>query len=74
MAAKDMHATREELLEAVFSVRSVSRLYNEGKLSLRETAEEVGVKWPPVCEDVSLGAEDRPLLEDITKQSSEDRD
>jgi hypothetical protein len=28
------------------------------------------VRWPPACEDVSPEAEERPLLEDITKQSS----
>jgi hypothetical protein len=34
MAPTDTHATKEELLEAVFSVQSVSMLYNEDKLSL----------------------------------------
>jgi hypothetical protein len=29
MAAIDIHATTEELLEAVFSVRSMPRLYNK---------------------------------------------
>jgi hypothetical protein len=32
------------------------------------------VRWPSACEDVSPGAEERPLLEDVTKQRSEDRD
>jgi hypothetical protein len=32
------------------------------------------VRWPPACEDVSPGAEERPLLEDVTKQRSEGRD
>jgi hypothetical protein len=32
-----MHATTEELLEAVFSVRSMLRLYNEGQLLLEES-------------------------------------
>jgi hypothetical protein len=32
------------------------------------------VTWPPACEDVSPGAEERPLLKDVIKQSSEDRD
>jgi hypothetical protein len=32
------------------------------------------VRWPPACEDVSSEAEERPLLEDVTKQRSEDRD
>jgi hypothetical protein len=37
MAATDTHATIEELLEAVFSVRSVPRLYNESQLLLEES-------------------------------------
>jgi hypothetical protein len=32
------------------------------------------VRWPPACEDVSPGAEERPLLEASTKQHGEDRD
>jgi hypothetical protein len=32
------------------------------------------VRWPPACEDVSPGAQERPLLEDVTQQRSEDRD
>jgi hypothetical protein len=32
------------------------------------------MKWAPACEDVNPGAEERPLLEDVTKQRSEDRD
>jgi hypothetical protein len=39
MAEKDAHATMEELLEVVFSVRSVSRLSNEKQLRLRESLE-----------------------------------
>jgi hypothetical protein len=38
MAAKVTHATIE-LLEAVFSVRSVQRLYKEGLLPLEESLE-----------------------------------
>jgi hypothetical protein len=34
MAATDAHATKEEMLEAVFSVRSVPWLYNEEQPSL----------------------------------------
>jgi hypothetical protein len=34
MAATDMHVTTEELLEALFSVRSLPRLYKEGQLPL----------------------------------------
>jgi hypothetical protein len=32
------------------------------------------VRWLPACEDVSPEAEERPVLEDVIKQSSEDRD
>jgi hypothetical protein len=35
MNATDTHATIEELLEAVLSVRPVPRLYNGGQLSLK---------------------------------------
>jgi hypothetical protein len=34
MATTDMHATIEKLLESVFSVQSVSRLYNDDQLLL----------------------------------------
>jgi hypothetical protein len=58
----------------------VSMLYNEDQLSLGESPEsavreqEVGVWWPPDYEDLSQEAEERPLLEEVTRQSSEDRD
>jgi hypothetical protein len=32
------------------------------------------VRWPPACEDVSPEAGELPLLEDVTKQRSEERD
>jgi hypothetical protein len=32
------------------------------------------VRWPSASEDVSPEAEVRPMLEDVTKQRSEDRD
>jgi hypothetical protein len=35
---------------------------------------EFGVRWPLACENVSPGAEERQLLEDVTKKRSEDRD
>jgi hypothetical protein len=61
------------------SVRSVLKLYNKDHLPLRdnfETAEleerVIGVRSPTACEDVSPGEEERPLLEDVTKQRSED--
>jgi hypothetical protein len=34
IATRDVHATTEERLEAVFSVQSVPRLYNEDQLPL----------------------------------------
>jgi hypothetical protein len=66
-------------LETVFTVRSVPRLYNEDELPIRESL-EAGVRIAGVCEmaasllGVSLGAEERPPLEDVKKQRSEDRD
>jgi hypothetical protein len=32
------------------------------------------VRWPTACENVSPGAEERPLFGDVTAQRSEDRD
>jgi hypothetical protein len=32
------------------------------------------VRWPPACDDASPVAEERLLLEDVTKQRCEDRD
>jgi hypothetical protein len=32
------------------------------------------VRWSPACGNVSPGTEERPPLEEITKQFSEDRD
>jgi hypothetical protein len=45
-----------------------------GTVLRRQLQEEVGVRWPSACEDTSPEAEEFPLLEDVTKQSSEDRD
>jgi hypothetical protein len=56
MAATDMHATIEELLEAVFSVQSVTRLYNEGQLPLEESLETTVRRVGGWCEmATSLG-------------------
>jgi hypothetical protein len=41
IASTVAHATREELLEAMFSVRSVPRLYNEEQLLLLVSCEPV---------------------------------
>jgi hypothetical protein len=39
MTATNKHSTIEELLEALLSVRSVPKLYNEGQLPLEESLE-----------------------------------
>jgi hypothetical protein len=39
MAAKETHATIEELLVAMFSVRSMPRLYNKDQLPLEESSD-----------------------------------
>jgi hypothetical protein len=50
----DMHATIKELLEAVFSVRSLPRLYNEGQvpleLSLATAVRRVGISYETVAD------------------------
>jgi hypothetical protein len=56
MAAADTHAKIEDMLQSVFSVRSLLNLYNEGQLLLEErletTARREGV-WHEVV--ASLG-------------------
>jgi hypothetical protein len=64
----------------MFSMLSVPRLYNEDRLALRDNLETVvrrvggWCEMSPASEDVSAGAEECPLLKDVPKQSSEDRD
>jgi hypothetical protein len=77
IAAIDTYAIMKE----TFSVRSMPGLYNEDQLSLWEGVlrwqlEEYdsGTRWLPACKDLSMGAEDHPLLEDVTKQHSEGGD
>jgi hypothetical protein len=69
------------MLEVVFSLRSVPRLYNEDQLQLRESFETAAIKvggWcemaAPACEDASPEAEERPLMEAVTKQRNKDSD
>jgi hypothetical protein len=50
MAATDTHATIEELLEAVFFVRSVPRLYKEGLLLLEKSFETAVRRVGSWCE------------------------
>jgi hypothetical protein len=65
MAVTDMHATVEELLEAVFSVLSVPKPYNE-QLRLQESLEKAVRRVGGWCEMVvSPGAEEYLLLENI---------
>jgi hypothetical protein len=46
----------------------------EGAMRRQLEESEFGVRWPPACKDVSPGAEERPLLEEVTKQRNGDRD
>jgi hypothetical protein len=68
------------MLEATFSVRPCRGYITKASchygtvLRRQLEQEEVSVRWPPACEDVSPAAKERPLLEDVTKQSSEDRE
>jgi hypothetical protein len=56
MTVTDTHATTGELLEVVFSVRSVPRLCNEGQLPLEECVETAVRRVGGWCEmAASLG-------------------
>jgi hypothetical protein len=62
-------------LEAMFSLWSMPRLYNEEQLPLRESPETVVGRVGGWCEmAASPKAEERLLLEHVTKQRSGDRD
>jgi hypothetical protein len=50
MAATDTHATTEELLKYVSSVRSVPKLYNEGQLLLKESLQTAVRRVEGWCE------------------------
>jgi hypothetical protein len=56
LTTTDMHATLEELLEAVFSARSVPRLYkyNEDQLSLLTSSETAVSRVGGWCEMASV--------------------
>jgi hypothetical protein len=68
IAATDTHVIMEE----IFSVRSVLGLYNKDQLPVRDSPELAVRGVGGSC--VSLAAEERPLLGDVTKQRSENRD
>jgi hypothetical protein len=61
-------------MEAVYSVRSVLRLYKENQLPLWNSLDTAvrrvrgGVRRPLDCEDVRPEVEERPLLEAATYQ------
>jgi hypothetical protein len=55
--------------------RNITVQFSYGTVIRRQFEEwEIGMRWPPACEYVIPEAEERPLLEDVTKQCSEDRD
>jgi hypothetical protein len=60
MAAKDTHATTEEMLEAMFSVRFVPRLYNEGQVPLEvslETSVRRVADWREMAASLGVSCE-----------------
>jgi hypothetical protein len=62
-------------MEAVFSMRSVPRLYNEDQLPLRQSLETAVRRERGRCEmAASLQGRESRSREDLTKQRSEDRD
>jgi hypothetical protein len=70
----DMHAIKEELLEAVFSVQSVTRLYNKDQTGVNGQQLAASYKSWVNCHlwvrwlAISMVAEEPPLLEAATKQ------
>jgi hypothetical protein len=68
MAARDAHATMEELLEAVFSVRSMPRLHNDEQLRLfSHTRVEAGSNTSTVTLRVVGGEEKGNLKSETVK-------
>jgi hypothetical protein len=68
-AATKEQTTIEELLEAIFSVRSVPRLYKESALSMQSILRvQPGSYQAPASKDVSPEAEERPPLQAVTEQ------
>jgi hypothetical protein len=69
-------------LEAVYlRVPCQGYIYNKDQLPLLQSLETAvkkekgfGVRWTPTCEEMNPGAEECLSLQDITEQSSEDRD
>jgi hypothetical protein len=68
-----LEAEERQLLEPVFSMRSVPRLYNEDQLPIRVSPETAARRVGGWCKIASSPkAEEHPLLEAATKQLSED--
>jgi hypothetical protein len=81
MAKTDRHPTLEELLEAVFSVWSVPRLYNEGQLppsqsvqasnanslSLNDMFKVVATIFQPIMTELSGAESEEDRIMAITK-------
>jgi hypothetical protein len=77
MAATDMNKTIEEILEAMFSVQSVSRLYNEEQLRLQGSLETalrvVGVSCETVASQQGREheSEEAKEIEAVTRRQPE---
>jgi hypothetical protein len=71
IAAIDTHVTVEDLLEAVFSVLSVPRLYIEDQLPLGDTRVEAGSNTSTVTLRVVGGDEKGSLRSETVKYSHE---
>jgi hypothetical protein len=60
----------EELLETLFSIRSVPKLrvYMKPSQSAVRVRDNEGVRWSPACKDVSPEAEERLPFEVVAEQ------
>jgi hypothetical protein len=60
---------KESALSWPVQFSSAQELTAEGSTSCSQQSQnEVGVRWSPACQEVSPEAEERPLLEAVTKQ------
>jgi hypothetical protein len=65
MAAREIHATIQELLEVMFSMQSVPRLYNKQQLRLQES---LGTEMRTVEDWCEIAASLRVSCETVTSQ------
>jgi hypothetical protein len=73
MAATGMHATTEELLEAMVSVWSVPRLYIKGQLPLEESLETAVRRvggWRDMTTSLGVSEVKRELAGDLVKRTA----